>query len=155
MKHLSAANGKIVEIARALTRDVRLPIMDEPTASPTEREVGNLFRVVRDLKAQGITVVSISHRLDEVFALCDRITVLRDGRRVCTEPTEALTPARLVQAMAGRPLESPFSRSPHRLGPTVLAVEGLGGRGSFLDVSFAPRRGEILGVSGPIGAGRT
>ena len=155
VKHLSAANAKIVEIARALTRNARLLIMDEPTASLTEREVENLFRVVHELKAQGISIVYISHRLDEVFALCDRITVLRDGRLVCTGPTDAFTPTRLVQAMVGRPMESLFSRSFHPIGPTILAVEGLCRGGSFRDVSFTVGRGEILGLSGLIGAGRT
>ena len=155
VKHLSAANAKIVEIARALTRQARLLIMDEPTASLTEREVARLFQVVRDLRAQGITIIYISHRLDEVFALSDRITVLRDGRHVSTGKTSAFTPSSLVQMMVGRPLEALFTRTFQRPGPVVLSVQGLGRSGRFKDVSFDLRRGEILGFSGLIGAGRT
>ncbi len=155
VKHLSAANGKLVEIARALTRDARLLIMDEPTASLTEREVSNLFRVIRDLRARGMAVIYISHRLDEVFALCDRITVLRDGRLIASGPVGDTTPARLVQTMVGRPMDTLFSRTFHPPGPVVLAVDGLGRGKAFRDVSFSLHGGEILGVSGLIGAGRT
>ena len=155
VKHLSAANAKIVEIARALTRDVRLLIMDEPTASLTDREVVNLFRVARDLREQGITILYISHRLDEVFELADRITVLRDGQHVKTDDTAAFTHSSLVQMMVGRPLETLFTRTFHPLGRPVLTVNGLSRTGKFEDVGFTLHEGEILGFSGLIGAGRT
>ena len=154
VKHLSAANAKIVEIARALTRQARLLIMDEPTASLTEREVARLFQVVRDLRAQGITIIYISHRLDEVFALSDRITVLRDGRHVSTGKTSAFTPSSLVQMMVGSPARSlvhphlPASRAgcAQRAGPRSI--------GPLQGCQFRSASGRDPGFFGPYRSGQ-
>jgi ABC-type sugar transport system ATPase subunit len=155
VKHLSAANGKLVEIARALMRNARVVIMDEPTAALSEREVARLFAIIRDLKARGIAIIYISHRLDEIFALADRIAVLRDGALLRTDRVEAFDKTSLVHLMVGRPLDQLFARHRHPLGEAVLEVRGLSRRGAFADVSFTLCRGEILGLAGLIGAGRS
>ncbi|WP_160012274.1 sugar ABC transporter ATP-binding protein [Rhizobium sp. 18055] len=155
VKLLSAANCKLVEIARALNRNARVIIMDEPTAALTDREVRRLLSIVCDLKAQGVAVVYISHRLDEIFEVCDRIVVLRDGKTVGDKPTSEFTESSLVKMMVGRPLESLFTHSPHPTGAVALEVKSLTSSPSFRDVSFQLRRGEILGISGLIGAGRS
>ncbi len=140
---------------RAVARDARLVIMDEPTAALTDREVGNLFGVIADLKRQGVATAYVSHRLDEIFTIADRITVLRDGRQVQTGPTAGYTRSSLVQLMVGRPLEDLFARTLQPPGAPVLEARGLSKAGKFEDVSFTLHKGEILGLSGLIGAGRT
>jgi len=155
VKTLSAANGKLVEIARALNGDARLLIMDEPTAALTEREAERLFSVIRGLTARGASVIYITHRLDEIFQVSDRIVVLRDGRLITSGATSEFDVASLVRAMVGRALDQHHVRKGHPPGDVVLAVEGLSRRSSFRDVSFSLRAGEILGVSGLIGAGRS
>ena len=154
-KLLSAANGKLVEIARALNANARVIIMDEPTASLTEREVANLLSVVRALRDDGVAIVYITHRLEEIFRVSDRTVVLRDGRQVSDRPTEEETESALVRKMVGRPIEQLFVRHPHEIGEAVLEVEGLSSGTAFQDVTFSLRKGEILGVSGLIGAGRS
>jgi ABC-type sugar transport system ATPase subunit len=155
VKRLSAANGKLIEIARALMRNARVVVMDEPTAALTDREVVRLFAIIRDLKARGISVIYISHRLDEIFAIADRIAVLRDGALLRTDRAEAFDKATLVQLMVGRPLEQLFARQPHPPGEAILEVRNLSRRGAFTDVSFTLHRGEVLGIAGLIGAGRS
>lgn len=155
VKLLSAANCKLVEIARALNRNARVIIMDEPTAALTEREVKRLLAIVRDLKAQGVAVVYITHRLDEIFEVCDRIVVLRDGKIVGDKPIGEFTENSLVKLMVGRPLESLFTHNPHPAGEIALEVRGLTSEPAFRDISFQVRRGEIFGISGLIGAGRS
>ena len=154
-KLLSAANGKLVEIARALNANARVIIMDEPTASLTEREVASLLSVVRALRDDGVAVVYITHRLEEIFRISDRTIVLRDGKLVSDSPTEAETESALVRKMVGRPVEQLFVRHPHEIGEAVLEIEGLSSGKAFQDVTFSLRKGEILGVSGLIGAGRS
>src|SRR5918998_25672 len=155
VKRLSAANQQIVAIARALVGEARAVIMDEPTASLTEREVQQLFRIISDLTSDGVGVVYISHRLEEIFTISDRITVLRDGHHITTAPASELDAEELVRLMVGRPLNELFTRSPHSPGEVALEVRGLTRDGEFEDVSFALRRGEILGLAGLVGAGRT
>jgi ABC-type sugar transport system ATPase subunit len=155
VKALSAANAKLVEIARALNRDARLIIMDEPTAALTEREASRLFKVIRGLTAQGVSIIYITHRLDEIFEISGRVAVLRDGRLIACAETSSFTIASLVQAMVGRPLEQFYVRHQHSPGPEILAIEGLSLAGRFQDVSFNLRAGEVLGLSGLIGAGRS
>lgn len=155
VKSLSAANAKLVEIARALIRNARVVVMDEPTAALSDREVERLFSVIRDLKGRGISVIYISHRLDEIFAICDRIAVLRDGALVRTDRTAAFHKSSLVQLMVGRPLEQLFSRHLNPIGEVALEVRGLTVRGRFSEISFQLHRGEVLGISGLIGAGRS
>ena len=155
VKGLSAANQQIVAIARALVGEARAVVMDEPTASLTEREVQQLFRIISELTSGGVGVVYISHRLEEVFAISDRITVLRDGHHITTAPANELDAEELVRLMVGRPLNELFTRSPHSPGEAALEVRGLSRAGEFEDVDLVVRRGEIVGFSGLVGAGRS
>jgi ABC-type sugar transport system ATPase subunit len=129
--------------------------MDEPTSSLTERETRQLFGIIEDLTAEGVGVVYISHRLEEIFEISDRITVLRDGHHIKTAPTSELDAEELVRLMVGRPLNELFTRSQSSPGETVLEVRGLTREGEFEGVNLALRSGEILGLAGLVGAGRT
>ena len=155
MRGLSIASQQMVEIARALDGDSRLIVMDEPTAPLTPREVETLFAIARGLREQGRTIVFISHRLEEVRALCDRATVFRDGRLVGTDDVAALSDAEIIRMMIGRPLEETARERSARLGPVALEVEGLTRAGAFEDVGLTVREGEIVGLAGLVGAGRT
>ncbi|OUC99457.1 sugar ABC transporter ATP-binding protein [Streptosporangium minutum] len=155
---LSPAARQVVSMARALSHDTRLIIMDEPSAALAHDEVGNLFRIIRELTAQGVAVVYISHRLEEIRQIGDRVTVLKDGRTVAVGLPAGDTPTRqIVSLMTGRNVEHVFP--PRRGGPAtgeeVLRVEGLTVPGVFADVSFAVRAGEIVGLAGLVGSGRS
>ncbi len=153
---LTMPEQQLVEIARALGADARILIMDEPTASLSEREVERLFRVIRDLRGQGKGIIYISHRLDELFQVADRVTVLRDGQAVATRPMAELHRAELIRVIVGRELTAVFPKQSVPLGETVLQLTGVGCRDSGVqDVSLSVRAGEILGLSGLVGAGRT
>ena len=153
---LSMPEQQLVEIARAIGANARIILMDEPTASLTDREVRRLFDVVSSLRASGAGIIYISHRLDEVFTLADRITVLRDGETVATSVRDGITPAAVVRHMAGRELASVFPKRPVTPGDVALEVRGLSStRAGVRDVSFSIRRGEILGIAGLVGSGRT
>jgi ribose transport system ATP-binding protein len=155
---LSAANKQIVSMARALSRDTKLIIMDEPSAVLDSEEVKNLFRVVRDLTAQGIAVVYISHRLEEIRQIGDRITVLKDGSSMASGLRVSETPTPdIIRLMTGRTVENVF---PVRPGvpadaPAVLEVAGLGIKGLFSEIDFTVRAGEIVGLAGLVGSGRS
>jgi rhamnose transport system ATP-binding protein len=152
---LSMPQQQLVEIACALGAEAQVIIMDEPTASLTQREQHLLFRVVRELRSQGVGIIYVSHRLEEVFALADRVTVLRDGRHVSTSLTQDLTPASLIRLMVGREL-SPTPKRKSTPTEVVLRVQNLGCSASGIrDISFELRSGEILGLAGLVGAGRT
>lgn len=155
VKQLSTANRQIVAIARALFGDAKAVIMDEPTASLTEREAGRLFEIVADLTQSGVGVVYISHRLEEVFRISDRVTVMRDGKHVKTAPASDLDADELVRLMVGRELKELFSRSRHEVGDVALQTRGLSREGEFEGVDLAVRCGEVVGLAGLIGAGRT
>ena len=155
VKRLSAANQQIVAIARALVGEAKAVVMDEPTASLTEREVQQLFSIISDLTSDGVGVVYISHRLDEIFTISDRITVLRDGHHITTAPANELDAEELVRLMVGRPLNELFTRSPHSSGEVALEVHGLSRAGEFEDVDLVVHQGEIVGLSGLVGAGRS
>ncbi len=150
---LSPGQKQMVEIAKALSKKPQLLILDEPTASLTERETAVLFDVVRQLRERGVGIVYISHRMDEIWHLADRITVLKDGRWQATRPASALTPNELVRLMVGRDLHQMEGVSA-KTNEVLLSVEHLTG-GRFRDVSFTLHRGEILGLAGLVGAGRT
>jgi ABC-type sugar transport system ATPase subunit len=156
---LSVAQRQMVGMARALSQDCRLLIMDEPTASLSERETRVLFNLIRQLKSQGVSILYVSHRLDEVFALSDRVTVFRDGRFVATHPTSEFDKDKLIQLMVGRELiatDASVSRgasSPS--GAPLLRVRNLTRRGAFANVSFDVHAGEIVGMAGLVGAGRS
>lgn len=153
---LSMAELQFVEIARALSTDVQLLILDEPTSALTPAEAQQLFNIVRQLRDQGKSVLLITHRLEEVEAIADDITILRDGRHVATCPASALDRAGLVNLMVGRPIDTYFAdRKIGVPGADILRVQGLGVRGVFTDVSFTLRAGEIVGMAGLVGAGRS
>lgn len=155
---LSISNQQLVEIAKALTLECRVLMLDEPTAALTETEAQRLFAIVRDLKARGISIIYISHRMAEIFSLCDRVTVFRDGRYVATDSIASVTPNDVVRKMVGREITQLY---PEKLSPErrtdrpVLSVENLSYRQGSAGVSFTLRAGEILGVGGLIGAGRS
>jgi len=151
---LSIAEQQLVEIAKALTREARVLIMDEPTAALSAVEVRRLFGVVEALRADGAAVVFVSHRLEEVFEICQRVTVLRDGARMLNAPLAGMTTTDLVRAMVGRDVLVE-AREPHQPGQTVLEVERLTHEGVFYDVSFEVRAGEVVALAGLVGSGRT
>lgn len=152
---LSIADQQLVEIAKALSLDARVLVMDEPTAALSGVEVERLFEVARSLRDQGAAILFISHRFEEVFALCDRITVLRDGAYVSTDPTADLTTDGLVRRMVGRDVETLFPKQDSEVGEVVLEVDGLTRAGFFVDVGFEVRAGEIVALAGLVGAGRS
>jgi ribose transport system ATP-binding protein len=152
---LGPAERQLVEIARALAFDARVLVMDEPTSSLARADVERLFAVVRSLRARGVAIVYVSHHLEEIAALADRYTVLRDGAVVGTGAMAGTSLSTLVELMAGRRLGELFPRIDHAPGDVVLQVEALAGARRPLDASFALRRGEILGIAGLVGAGRT
>ncbi|WP_336057966.1 sugar ABC transporter ATP-binding protein [Nitratireductor sp. CH_MIT9313-5] len=153
---LSVADKQMVEVAKAISRDARVLIMDEPTAVLSQAETENFFEQVDRLKAKGVSIIFISHKLDEVMRLADRVTVLRDGQHIATVGTEALTPDSIAQMMVGRELSNlyPPKHEPDVDAPVVLKVENLSGE-SIDNVSFTLKRGEIVGFAGLIGSGRT
>jgi rhamnose transport system ATP-binding protein len=155
VRGLSVADQQLVEIAKALSLQARVLVMDEPTAALSHHEVEELFVIVRQLRQRGVAILFISHRLDEIFALADRITVLRDGRHVITSLGSELTPEATIRHMVGRELSALFPKSASEIGDVVLAVEHLTRNGVFSDISFQLRKGEILGFAGLVGAGRT
>jgi rhamnose transport system ATP-binding protein len=154
VRGLSMADQQLIEIAKALSLDARVLILDEPTASLSAHEVERLFTIVRRLRDRGVAVLFVSHRLDEVFRLCDRATVLRDGRHVVTAATADLTTADLIRHMVGRAVTL-FPKGEAAVGEVLLEVRQLARAGAFRDVSFAVRAGEIVGLAGLVGAGRT
>jgi ABC-type sugar transport system ATPase subunit len=154
IRDLSVAQQQLIEITRALAVEARILVMDEPTAALAPHEVTNLFALLRDLAGSGIGIIFISHRLDEVFAIADRITVMRDGQTIGTFVTGELPRAKLIELMVGRPLESEFPRVATQPGAVCLEVRHLSG-GRIREASFFVRRGEVLGLAGLMGAGRT
>ncbi len=153
---LSISNQQLVEIAKALTLDCKVLMLDEPTAALTESEAQRLFAIVRDLRRRGISIIYISHRMAEIFALCDRVTVFRDGRYVATDSVDAVSPDDVVRKMVGREITQLY---PDKLseppGRELLSVAGLSDGKRFAGVDLSVRAGEILGIGGLIGAGRS
>jgi L-arabinose transport system ATP-binding protein len=152
---LSLAQRQMVEIAKALTRGARIIAFDEPTSSLSDREVRRLFTIIRELKARGCTVLYVSHRMEEIFELCDRITILRDGGHVETNELSRLTRDVVVQRMVGRNLADIYNYAPRPRAGAGLVVDGLNGPGLAEPCSFSAGAGEILGFFGLIGAGRS
>ena len=151
---LSIGEQQMVEIAKALSLDAKIIIMDEPTDALTDKETESLFNVIRELKSEGKAIVYTSHRLKEIFEICDYITVLRDGKYVGTEDLANLTEDTMIEMMVGRKLTDQFPRKIVELGDTVLKVENLNNQ-HIHDISLEVKAGEVLGISGLIGAGRT
>jgi ribose transport system ATP-binding protein len=155
VKNLSVGYQQIVEIAKAIALNAQILIMDEPTAPLPEGEVDHLFKIVAQLKAAGVTIIYISHRMDEIFRLSDRVTVLRDGEKIATMDTAETNVAELVELMVGRSLSETFpARSPSVSDEIILEARNLSGNG-VSDINFKLRKGEVLGFAGLIGAGRT
>lgn len=154
-RNLSIAQQQMVEIARAFSINARILIMDEPTSSLTLNEVADLFRLVRRLRDEGTAIVFISHRLEELFELADRVTVLRDGAYVDTRQMKDVTRDDLIRMMVGRTITNMFPKQDVKAGRVVLKVDHLTRDGAFRDISFDLREGEILGMAGLVGAGRT
>ena len=153
---LGMAQQQLVEIARALGADANVLILDEPTASLSEEDARNLFRVIRELRARGVGMIYISHRLEELPAIADRVTVLRDGRTIDTREMASVTREGLIAMMVGRELSAVFPKRDVPIGDTVLELRGLGCAASGVrDVGFTVRAGEIVGLAGLVGAGRT
>ncbi|AWN24439.1 ABC transporter ATP-binding protein [Deinococcus irradiatisoli] len=155
VRGLSVPQKQLVEIAKALSRDARILIMDEPTAALTVRETEVLFDLIRKLRSEGVTILYISHKLEEVKALADTVTVLRDGAVVSTDPASALTPHEMANRMVGRELEDMFPDKGQAGAEELLHVEHLSVPGWAQDITFTLRAGEVLGFAGLVGAGRT
>ena len=152
---LSIGLQQLVEIAKALSLNARVLIMDEPTASLTEREIGTLFEIMRDLKSRGVGIVYVSHRMEEIFKICDRVSVLRDGHFVGERAVSETSFDEVVRMMVGREIKERFPKRELPLGPVRLKVDGLADRGHIAGIHFEVRSGEVLGVAGLIGAGRS
>ena len=152
---LSVAQQQIVEIAKALSQDVKLIVMDEPSAALTPQEVEHLFQIIRDLQARDIGVIYISHRLDEILEIADRITVLRDGEHVADSHVTKINRTGLIEMMVGREIQNEFPKQKHEVGEIRFETRNLSHGDNVRDVSFALRRGEVVGFTGLVGAGRT
>lgn len=152
---LTLAEQQTVEIAKAISLNVRVLIMDEPTASLSAHEVARLFKIVRTLREQGVAVLFISHRMDEVFEISDRITIFRDGKRISSNPAKEVTTDSAIRDMVGREITNFFDKEPTERGKLLLSVKNLSYEGVFANVSFDLYAGEVLGMAGLVGAGRT
>ncbi|MFD1040431.1 sugar ABC transporter ATP-binding protein [Virgibacillus byunsanensis] len=152
---LSVGKQQMIEIARALATNAEMIVMDEPTAALTDREIRNLFNVVHALRDQGVSIIYISHRMEEIFEICDRITVLRDGQYIGNEYIAETSFKEIVKMMVGRELGERFPPKDNSIGDVILEVESLTRTGYFDNISFEVRKGEVLGVAGLMGAGRT
>ncbi|MBW9172678.1 sugar ABC transporter ATP-binding protein [Clostridium estertheticum] len=152
---LGMGQQQMVEIAKALSVKTKLLIMDEPTSSLSSKEVKELLRTIKELKQKGIAVIFISHRLDEIMEVCDRVTIMRDGKKVKTLPIEDVTVEELIRLMVGRDLKNQFPKFESKIGEEALKIENYTRDNVFDNVSFTVHKGEILGLSGLVGAGRT
>ena len=152
---LTVAKQQMIEIAKAVSYDADVIIMDEPTSSLTDSETDKLFEIIRRLRDEGKAIIYISHKMDEIFEICDEATVFRDGKYVGTDFIKNLTTESLIKMMVGRELDAMFPKIDCEIGEPILKVENLSSPGWFADVSFELHRGEILGFAGLVGAGRT
>jgi ribose transport system ATP-binding protein/inositol transport system ATP-binding protein len=152
---LTIAQQQVVEIAKALSMNARILIMDEPTASLSNKEVDRLFEAINLLKSQGVAIVYISHRMEEIFEISDRITVMRDGRYIGTKRTEEASAHELIKMMVGRELNELYPKPRHEVGETLFEVKSLSVGNKIRNISFSVRKGEILGFYGLVGSGRT
>lgn len=155
LKDLTVSDIQMLEIMKAVSNQAELIIMDEPTSAITQKEVDRLFAKIRELKARGVSIIYISHKLDEIFQIADEITVFRDGTVVDSRPKEELDIETVISLMVGRQLKDTYPKVKAAIGEEILRVDGLSRNGVFRDVSFSARRGEIIGFAGLMGAGRT
>jgi ribose transport system ATP-binding protein len=154
VSELSVSDKQMVEIAKALSFDSKLIIMDEPSSSLTDDEMKKLVQIIHDLKSKGIAIIYISHKLDEIFGFCDVVTVMRDGRVIDTKPVSELTRAQMISMMVGRTIENEFPPRPDSAGETILEIKHIKTR-KLKDVQLHLKKGEILGLVGLVGSGRT
>jgi ribose transport system ATP-binding protein len=152
---LSIAQQQMVEIARATSRQSRIIVMDEPSATLTEHELQNLFGLIRQLKSEGVAIIYVSHRLEEIFQVCDRVTVLRDGHRIATADVSSTTREEIIRWMVGRELRPLIPKETTEMREPALVVRKLRREGVLHDITLTLRRGEVLGIAGLVGAGRT
>ncbi|MDR1204853.1 MAG: sugar ABC transporter ATP-binding protein, partial [Peptococcaceae bacterium] len=155
VSRLSTAYQQVVEICKALSRNASILVLDEPTSVLTMKEVEQLFALLGKLRARGVSIIYISHRLEEIFRMADRITVMKDGMYVDTADTSEISETQLVNMMIGRDLEDYFPKREPKIGETVLKVEGVRAGQAVKDISFEVREGEVVGLSGLVGSGRT
>lgn len=155
MGELTVAKMQMVEIAKAVSHNCKLLILDEPTSALTNKEVDQLFEIIKKLKAEGIGIIYITHKMDELYRIADRITVYRDGQYIGTENVTDITMDKVVSMMVGRDIKDMYPKVPCEIGEVKLEVKGLTHPGLFENVSFTARKGEILGMAGLVGAGRT
>ncbi|NLZ52427.1 MAG: sugar ABC transporter ATP-binding protein [Thermoanaerobacteraceae bacterium] len=155
VKYLTVGQQQMIEIAKALASDAWIIVMDEPTSALSEADKNSLFKLIKELKKQGVAIVYISHRMPEIFEIADEVTVLRDGQYVTTEKVNRIDESMLIKWMVGRELKDIFHREKASLGKVVLEVRNLTKRGVFNNISFKVREGEVLGLSGLMGAGRS
>lgn len=155
MRDLSVAQCQLIEIVKAISVKARIIIMDEPTSAITDREIDTLFEQIERLKKQNVAIIYISHKMDEIFRICERITVLRDGEWIGTDNAAHLDREKLIKMMVGRDLTEVFPKAEARIGDAALEVQNLSQGRQVKNVSFALRKGEILGIAGLVGAGRS
>lgn len=155
VQRLRTSERQLIALAKAQVAGTKLIIMDEPTASMTETEIVALFKAIQRLKAEGVCIIYVTHRLEEVYQIADRITVLRDGRHIITQAVQDMTHDNLIQTIIGRELRAESRREPAPVGDVVLQVDHLSQRGTFSDVSFKVHAGEIVALAGLVGSGRT
>jgi inositol transport system ATP-binding protein len=155
MKKLSVAQTQMIEIIKAVSYEAKIIIMDEPTSALTEEEVQELFKTIRNLKKQGVAIIYISHRMEEIYELADSITVFRDGQFICTDSMKNMTKDRLITSMVGRKLDNYFPKKQVKVGEIALQVKNLNRKGVFKNINFEVKKGEILGIAGLVGAGRS
>ncbi|MBE5767748.1 MAG: sugar ABC transporter ATP-binding protein [Clostridiales bacterium] len=154
VQYLSTAQKQLVEIGKALSHNAKVVIMDEPTSALTPKEIASLFKIIRTLKERGVAIVYISHKMDEIFNITDRVTIYRDGQYVCSDLTKNFTEQSIIAAMVGRELHEMYPKTPTEVGDVVLDVQGLCAD-RIKDITFNIRAGEIVGFSGLMGAGRS
>lgn len=155
MRDLSVAQCQLIEIVKAISIEAKVIVMDEPTSAITDREVDTLFTQIRRLRSEGVAIIYISHKMDEIFKICDTITVLRDGKFIGTDAAAHMTSEQLIRMMVGRDITEVFPKADAQIGETLLEVRGLSMGSRVRNVSFTLRRGEVLGIAGLVGAGRS
>jgi inositol transport system ATP-binding protein len=155
VKDLSIAQKQMVEIVKAVSNKAKVIIMDEPTSALSETEVVKLFKIIKDLKSKGVAIIYISHKMDEIFKIADKVTVLRDGQYISTKDIADVTKKDLITLMVGREIENLYPQANSEIRNTVLEVENLTSKGKFTNINFEVKAGEILGLAGLVGAGRT
>jgi ABC-type sugar transport system ATPase subunit len=155
IKNLQMGERQLVEIARCLAMDTKILVLDEPTSSLTQNEVKTLFALIRNLKKKGISIIFISHRMDEIFAICDKVTIMRDGRKIDTVSVVTTSTRDIVKMMIGRELANMYNREYLVPGEELLRVENMNRQHKFYNINFAVRKGEIVGLFGLLGSGRS